>query len=77
MSHNVLANLNILAVGDTGKANEMQYKVGEAMSRHCRKTNCELALLLGDNIYDEGISSPQDPQMIEKFEKPYAGFPVP
>lgn len=77
LSQNVLANLNILAVGDTGKANEMQYKVGETMNRHCRKTNCELALLLGDNIYDEGISSPQDPQMIEKFEKPYAGFPVP
>lgn len=71
------ADLNILAVGDTGKANEGQFAVGRAMARECRQIQCKFSLLLGDNIYDTGISSPQDQQMVEKFEKPYAEMPVP
>lgn len=74
---NVWADLNILAVGDTGKGNEDQFRVGQAMARECRQIQCEFALLLGDNIYQVGIDSPSDPQMIEKFEKPYAEFPAP
>lgn len=71
------ADFNIVAVGDTGKGNREQFEVGTAMAQACQRDNCKFALLLGDNIYDVGISSPQDHQMIEKFERPYAGLDVP
>lgn len=74
---NSKAELNVIAVGDTGKGNSGQFQVGQAMARECRQLQCDFALLLGDNIYDVGLSSPSDPQMIEKFEKPYAEFPQP
>lgn len=75
-SWNTEADLNLVAVGDTGKGNDGQYQVSQAMTKDCNQSRCDFALLLGDNIYDVGISSPDDPQMIEKFEKPYADFPV-
>jgi tartrate-resistant acid phosphatase type 5 len=71
------ADLNVVAIGDTGKGNDMQFKVAESLHQKCKQLSCSLALLLGDNVYDEGITSPTDSQMIEKFEKPYAHFPAP
>lgn len=71
------SDLTVLAVGDTGKGNAGQMKIGQVMSEDCRKEACEFVLLLGDNIYDVGINSPTDPQMIDKFEKPYASMGVP
>ncbi len=76
-NQNVLADLNILAVGDTGKANQEQYAVGSAMARECQQIGCQFSLLLGDNIYDTGLNSATDSQMVEKFEKPYADLNVP
>lgn len=71
------ADFTALAIGDTGKGNKEQTEVGEALANDCAKENCKFALLLGDNIYDVGITSPTDPQMIDKFEKPYAKMTVP
>lgn len=71
------ADFNILAVGDTGKGNRDQSLVGTAMAQTCQRNACKFALLLGDNIYDVGLSSPQDTQMVDKFERPYAGVEVP
>jgi len=33
---------------------------------------CEFALYLGDNFYDDGVTSVDDPQFMNKFELPYA-----
>ena len=33
--------------------------------------------MLGDNIHPAGVTSVNDPQFIEKFEKPYAGLDLP
>jgi len=71
------ADFHVLAVGDTGKGNEDQFRVGRSMAAECKRVSCSFALLLGDNIYDVGIDSPTDPQMVDKFEKPYADMPVP
>ena len=73
----VAADLNVVAVGDTGKGNSNQFIVGTALAKECQQINCQFALLLGDNIYDKGIDSPTDQQMIDKFEKPYAEMKVP
>jgi hypothetical protein len=70
-------NFTMIAVGDTGKGNEGQYQVGRAIGAECERTKCAFAVLLGDNYYDIGVSSPTDPQFSEKFEKPYAPVKVP
>lgn len=77
MAPSARAEFTAIAVGDTGKANQEQMDVGDAMAKDCQRENCKFAMLLGDNIYDVGITSPTDPQMIDKFEKPYANMKVP
>ena len=69
--------LKILVFGDSGTGDEIQFKVARAMKDFCARQGCHLALMLGDNIHPAGVSSVNDPQFIEKFEKPYAGLGLP
>ena len=39
--------------------------------------NPAFAILLGDNIYDDGVHSIDDPQWEEKFEGPYRNIDMP
>lgn len=66
---------NFIALGDTGKANEGQYKVGQSIAQDCIQSLCDFGLLLGDNFYEVGVTSVQDPQWKDKFELPYKDFP--
>ena len=77
--------LVILVLGDGGTGDAGQYRVGQAMYEVCRQRNCDLALMLGDNIYENGIEvKARDSvdasyreiidQFDEKFEKPYKSF---
>jgi hypothetical protein len=68
--------LRFVAVGDTGKGNDGQHAVANAMANRCATRGCDFAILLGDNIYESGITSPDDPQMQAKFEQVYAAVPV-
>ncbi len=68
------ASWNFIALGDTGKANSGQYQVAQAISEDCLANACKFGLLLGDNFYDEGVTSVNDPLFIEMFEKPYQNF---
>ncbi len=47
--------LVILVFGDSGTGKAGQYRVGHAMYEVCRQRGCDFALMLGDNIYDNGI----------------------
>lgn len=69
--------VRFIAVGDTGKGNEAQYAVAEAMREKCEADGCDFVVLLGDNVYDDGISSVDDPQWQTKFEEPYADLDLP
>ena len=69
--------VRFLAIGDTGKGNELQYKVGDAMARVCAEKDCQFAVMLGDNIYQDGPSGVDDPQFQTKFEEPYAELDIP
>lgn len=71
------ADFKVLAIGDTGKGTAQQYEVGAALAKKSKELGTPFNLMLGDNIYSVGISSPNDRQMIDKFEKPYADVPVP
>lgn len=56
------------AIGDAGTGGKDQYKIAKELSIVQGKTNLNLMLFLGDNIYENG--SPKDFE--KKFIKPYA-----
>lgn len=66
-----------IAVGDTGKGNAGAASVAAAMAAKCARDGCDFVLLLGDNVYESGVSSPDDPLMIERFEALYADVEAP
>ncbi len=69
--------VRFLAVGDTGMGNAEQLKVAAAMAKTCAARGCDFVLLLGDNIYQTGVDSADDPQWRTKFEEPYAALQLP
>jgi hypothetical protein len=70
-------DFSFIAVGDTGKGNDGQYRIGATMTKVCAEIDCQFVTMLGDNFYNVGVSSPNDPQFVDKFEKPYATLDVP
>lgn len=66
--------VRLVAFGDQGEGNEAQYMVGAAAEVVCAERGCDFALLLGDNFYDQGVTSAMDQQFIDKFELPYEGL---
>ena len=77
--------LTILVFGDAGTGDAGQHRVGQAMFDVCRARGCDFAVMLGDNIYENGIevNSRDDEQASfreilaqfdDKFAKPYASF---
>lgn len=66
-----------IAVGDTGDGSEGQYAVAAAIRDKCAVDGCDFVLLLGDNIYDGGVTDIDDPQWQSKFEQPYADIDLP
>lgn len=67
----VAASVTLLAIGDQGEGNAAQSCVAEAMNAICADDLCDAVLLGGDNFYDNGVSSVDDPQWDTKFEIPY------
>ncbi|TKD12829.1 metallophosphoesterase [Polyangium fumosum] len=64
--------VRLLAIGDTGEGNEAQHAVADRMNEKCEKVGgCDAVLVNGDNFYDNGVASVDDPQWGEKFEAPY------
>jgi hypothetical protein len=54
--------IHVVVLGDTGKGTGDQKRVKEAVRAHCADVRCDLGLLLGDNIYEHGIASVDDPR---------------
>ncbi len=69
--------LRFIAIGDSGTGKLEQVQVAEAMKAKCEAEGCAFAILLGDNIYELGPTSTDDPQFDAKFELPYAGLDMP
>lgn len=69
--------VRFLAVGDTGEGNQAQYDNAAVMEQVCADQGCDFVLLLGDNIYDTGVTALDDVQWQEKFELPFAGLDMP
>ena len=62
--------LDFYILGDMGSGEISQYLVGNALQSHIKDKNT-FVCGLGDNIYEHGCKSINDPQFITKFEKPY------
>jgi tartrate-resistant acid phosphatase type 5 len=71
------AAVRFVALGDTGKGTADQTRVGQAIAAKCARDGCDFVQLLGDNIYESGVTSVDDPQWQQKFEQPYAAVNVP
>ena len=71
-----VATTQFIAMGDSGSGSPGQFAVGESMAAVCELKSvetgpCEFVLGFGDNIYEDGATSVEDAQFIEKFEKPF------
>jgi hypothetical protein len=51
--------------------------VAAAIAAKCAREGCDFAMLLGDNVYENGISSPDDPAIVERFEKVFEPVNLP
>jgi tartrate-resistant acid phosphatase type 5 len=69
--------VRFIAMGDTGEGNQNQYDVAAVVESVCADQGCDFVLLLGDNIYDTGVTALDDVQWQEKFELPYANLDMP
>lgn len=56
------SGLQIVALGDWGVDNQKQYDVAQAMSTWCGSHVCDFILNTGDNFYDHGVESADDPR---------------
>ncbi len=65
------AQVRFIAMGDAGEGNTRQYEVATAVETVCAERGCDFVLYLGDNFYDDGVSSAMDQQFQDKFELPY------
>ena len=66
-----------IVTADTGSGSSDQYKVARSMEKINRLYRINSALLLGDNIYETGVTSHSDPQFKTKFEIPYRNLSLP
>ena len=66
--------LNFLVIGDWGRMGEFhQTEVAQQMDTFAQKTNAKFTIATGDNFYDNGVRSVNDPQWFGSFENIYKG----
>lgn len=68
---------SIVLIGDSGKDNEGQLKVSEALQDLCQKEVCDLGILAGDNVYPKGVSSRTDNVLERAFDRYYNPLKIP
>ncbi|WP_084638002.1 metallophosphoesterase [Gordonia shandongensis] len=71
------SRLRVLVTGDAGTGEKPQYAVTAAARRLHAADPFDIAVGLGDNIYEAGPQGPDDVQFRTKFEKPNAGLDFP
>jgi acid phosphatase len=66
------AELNFLVVGDWGRGGlSNQQAVADSMGRAAAQRQAAFVISTGDNFYDDGVASIDDPQWQTSFEKIY------
>lgn len=65
--------LEFMAVGDAGSGGNGQRIVADSMREYALRNPVQFVLYLGDNFYDSGVSSVDDPMFETHFEDVYDG----
>jgi len=65
--------VHLLFVGDQGTGNNNQRLSAAVLEELCVSHSPEAVFLLGDNFYNSGVTSTEDPQWQSKFEEMYNG----
>jgi len=60
-----------IAIGDQGTGDNSQKHVARLMNEKAAEDSLDFVITLGDNIYNSGVSSVNDPQWKRKFESIY------
>ncbi|MBN2445048.1 MAG: metallophosphoesterase [Spirochaetales bacterium] len=63
--------LNILAIGDSGSGTENQRAVSDWMNGYALENQVTAVILAGDNFYENGVTSVDDPLFASRFENMY------
>lgn len=63
--------VRFFVLGDTGTGEDAQRQVAAAMEARCQADAVDGILLLGDNFYQSGVTSTDDPQWEQKILAPY------
>lgn len=71
------AQTQFVVIGDSGKDNDGQKRVADALLRHCTVERCDYGVLTGDNIYPVGMNSWDDPVLDRMFLKYYGPLQFP
>ncbi len=64
--------IKLIAIGDTGEGNTDQNLIADQMDAKCAAVGgCTAVIMNGDNFYNNGVQSTDDPQWGPKFEQAY------
>lgn len=66
-----------ITFGDWGSGEPAQQAVADAATRYCSTQNCGFVLTLGDNFYQFGVGSTQDPKWKTYFKDVYKNLNLP
>ncbi len=69
--------LRVIAFGDSGTGGTGQWQVADAIGGRVRADGADFLLMLGDNVYDKGVASTDDPKWDEMIVEPYGRFGLP
>lgn len=74
--------VRFIALGDTGTGDDgdpehQQYAIAELVRQVCALRGCDFAVMAGDNIYEQGVGSVDDPLFDDAFEQAYANLDMP
>jgi hypothetical protein len=66
--------INFLIVGDWGRSGDYnQYDVADQMNYYAHEYEAKFVISTGDNFYENGVRSVDDPQWMTSFENVYHG----
>ncbi len=69
--------VRVLAFGDFGNGTDNQRRVGAAMARFHGRSRFDFAITLGDNFYNTGLATPDDPRWRAEWELVYTKLGIP
>jgi len=70
-------SVHFFSFGDWGTGDGNQQAVAERTKAVCQTRRCDFGLFLGDNFYDVGIASVNDPQWQTKYQVMYSSLGIP